>query len=337
MDAFMLAGKAYSSRLLVGTGRYKDMAQTKEVVQASGADIVTVSVRRTPLAGAGELLQDVLPPSQYTYLPNSAGCYTAEEAVRTLRLARELGGWELVKLEVIGDKDNLYPDVEETLKAARVLVAEGFQVMAYTTDDPIIARKLEDVGCAAVMPLAAPIGTGLGILNPAAIARIVQQAGIPVLVDAGIGTASDACLAMELGCAGVLLNTALSAAGDPVAMAVAMKHAVLAGRAAFLAGRMPKRDKAVPSSPLEGNIASIAAYIGNVVAIASRQGYVLEEGQNGRQINFGNKKLHEGHLRELYPGILKPGANIAKLIEAVAPGRPCTHEPMRKIIQELLE
>jgi thiazole synthase len=256
-DPFVLAGKVFSSRLLVGTGRYKDMAQTRAVVEASGAEIVTVAVRRTALSGEGELLQDVLPPSQFMYLPNTAGCYTAEDAVRTLRLARELGGWTLVKLEVIGDKDTLYPDVEETLKAAKVLVAEGFAVMAYTTDDPVVAKKLEDAGVAAVMPLAAPIGTGLGILNPRAIETIVKRASVPVLVDAGIGTASDACLAMELGCAGVLLNTALSAAGDCVGMAVAMRHAVMAGRAAFLAGRMQKRSIAVPSSPVLGHIAAV--------------------------------------------------------------------------------
>lgn len=252
-DPFILAGKAYGSRLLVGTGKYASMAQMRAVVEASGAEIVTVALRRMDLAATGtESIQEVLPPSRFTYLPNSAGCYSAEEAVRTLRLARELGGWTLVKLEVIGDREALYPDVEETLKAARVLVKEGFQVMAYTTDDLIVAKKLEDVGCAAVMPLAAPIGTGLGILNPVAIRMIVERLSVPVLVDAGIGTASDACIAMELGCAGVLLNTALSAAQDPVGMARAMKHAVIAGREAFLAGRMPKREMAVASSPVEG-------------------------------------------------------------------------------------
>lgn len=256
LDPFVLAGKAYSSRLLVGTGRYKDMAQTRAVVQESGAQIVTVSVRRTPLAGGGEgSLQSVLPPEEYTYLPNTAGCYTAEEAVRTLRLAREMGGWSLVKLEVIGDKASLYPDVEETLKAAGTLVKEGFQVMAYTTDDLVAALKLEALGCAAVMPLAAPIGSGLGIQNPGAIRAIVERLSVPVLVDAGIGTASDACIAMELGCAGVLLNTALAEAGDPVAMARAMRLAVEAGRAAYLAGRMPRRERAAPSSPTEGMMA----------------------------------------------------------------------------------
>lgn len=250
-DPFIIAGKEYRSRLLVGTGRYKDMRQMREVVDASGADIVTVALRRANLAVGGDNLQSVLPPEEFTYLPNSAGCYTADEAVRTLRLARELGSWELVKLEVIGDKDSLYPDVEETLKAAKVLVAEGFQVMAYTTDDVIMAKKLEDAGCVAVMPLAAPIGSGLGILNPLAIRMIVERLRVPVLVDAGVGTASDACIAMELGCAGVLLNTALSSAREPILMANAMKQAVLAGRAAYLAGRMPKRE-AVASSPVDG-------------------------------------------------------------------------------------
>jgi thiazole synthase len=253
MDPFIIAGKTYRSRLLVGTGKYDSMAQMRAVIDASGADIVTVALRRMDLAArGGDAIHDVLPPAEFTYLPNSAGCYSADEAVRTLRLARELGGWTLVKLEVIGDAGNLYPDVVETLKAAQTLVKEGFDVMAYTTDDPIVAKKLEDVGCAAVMPLAAPIGSGLGILNPAAIRMIVAQSRIPVLVDAGIGTASDACIAMELGCAGVLLNTALSSAQDPVGMARAMKLAVLAGREAFRAGRMPKREVAHASSPVEG-------------------------------------------------------------------------------------
>ena len=252
-DSLVIAGKSYGSRLLVGTGRYADMAQTKAVVEASGADIITVALRRTDLSQKGEgSILHALSPKTYTYLPNSAGCYTAEEAVRTLRLARELGGWTLVKLEVIGDKKTLYPDAEESLKAAIILVAEGFQVMVYTNDDPITAKKLEDAGCAAIMPLAAPIGSGLGILNPRAVEQIVRQSSVPVLVDAGVGTASDACIAMELGCAGVLLNTALSGAKDPVLMAHAMKHAVNAGRQAFLAGRMPRRDYAVPSSPVEG-------------------------------------------------------------------------------------
>ena len=254
-DKLIIAGREFSSRLLVGTGRYADMAQTKAVVAASGAEIITVSVRRSDLSSAGaESLIATLPPTKYTYLPNSAGCYTAEEAVRTLRLARELGGWDLVKLEVIGDAQTLLPDVEETLKAAKILVAEGFSVMAYTNDDLIMAKKLADAGCAAVMPLAAPIGSGLGILNPLNIRRIVENLNVPVLVDAGVGTASDACIAMELGCAGVLLNTALSAATNPVLMAKAMKQAVEAGRMAYLAGRMPKREQAVASSPIGGMI-----------------------------------------------------------------------------------
>jgi len=266
MDLFVLAGKAYHSRLLVGTGRYRDMEQTKAVVEASGAEIVTVAIRRLNpafIAGSGigsnqtppsggdnkQSLQDIIDPSDYTYLPNSAGCYTAEEAVRTLRLAREMGNWTLVKLEVIGDKQTLYPDVGETLKAAEILIKEGFKVMAYTTDDLIVAKKLEKLGCAAVMPLASPIGSGLGILNPLNIRLIAENLSIPVLVDAGIGTASDACMAMELGCAGVLLNSALADAQDPVLMASAMKAAVIAGRQAYMAGRMAKRQTAVASSP----------------------------------------------------------------------------------------
>lgn len=250
MDAFQLVGKTYTSRLLVGTGRYKTMAETKAVIEATGAEIITVAVRRTPLDGKdGESLQEALPPTRYTYLPNSAGCYTAEEAVRTLKLAREMGGWKLVKLEVIGDKDTLYPDAEETLKAAKILVADGFDVMAYTNDDPIAARKLEDAGCVAIMPLGAPIGSGLGIQNPLNIELIVKQSCVPVLVDAGVGTASDACIAMELGCSAVLMNTALAEAKHPVQMARAMKAAVEAGRLAYLAGRMPKREQAVASSP----------------------------------------------------------------------------------------
>jgi len=227
------------------------------VIEASGAEIVTVALRRMNLAEKGQgSLQDALPPSKYTYLPNSAGCYTAEEAVRTLKLARELGGWKLVKLEVIADKTTLYPDVVETLKAAEILVNDGFDVMAYTTDDPIVAKKLEDIGCVAVMPLGAPIGSGLGIQNPLNIRLIVEQAKVPVLVDAGVGTASDATIAMELGCDGVLMNTALANAKHPVQMAQAMKAAVEAGRLAFLAGRMPKQSYATASSPEEGKISA---------------------------------------------------------------------------------
>ncbi len=253
MDDFTLAGKRYTSRLLVGTGRYGDIATMQAVVEASGAEIVTVAIRRTPLGSAqGTSMQAALPPSRYTYLPNSAGCTTAEEAVRTFFLAREMGAGALVKLEVIGDASTLYPDTEETLKAAHVLVAEGFHVMAYTSDDPIVARKLEDAGCVAVMPLGAPIGSGLGIQNPLNIRLIVEQARIPVLVDAGVGTASDACIAMELGCTAVLMNTALAEAARPVQMARAMKAAVEAGRLAYLAGRMPRRAHAVASSPTLG-------------------------------------------------------------------------------------
>lgn len=249
----IIAGRSFSSRLLVGTGKYADMAQAKAVIEASGAEIVTVALRRVDLSQKGtDSIIEAIPPQKYTYLPNSAGCYTADEAVRTLRLARELGGWDMVKLEVIGDKQTLYPDTDETLKAAKILAKEGFSVMAYTNDDFIMAKKLEDAGCAAVMPLAAPIGSGLGILNPRNIRLIAEKLQVPVLVDAGIGTASDACIAMELGCAGVLLNTALSAAKEPVLMARAMKQAVEAGRQAFLAGRMAKRESASASSPLEG-------------------------------------------------------------------------------------
>lgn len=255
-DSLRIAGRVFRSRLLVGTGKYRDLAQTKAATIASGAEIVTVALRRMNLAGESGSIQDTLDPSVYTYLPNSAGCYTAEEAVRTLRLAREAGGWTLVKLEVIGDRGTLYPDVSETLKAARILVKEGFEIMAYTSDDPVMARRLEDAGCVAVMPLAAPIGSGLGIQNPLAIRTIVEAAKIPVLVDAGVGTASDAAIAMELGCDGVLLNTAIAEAGDPVRMAEAMKHAVIAGRLAYLAGRMPRRTSASASSPTQGMITS---------------------------------------------------------------------------------
>jgi len=276
-DPFILAGKTFQSRLLVGTGRYKDMAETKAVIEASGAEIVTVALRRMiipafiagsgankepdPATSAGmgmESIQDALDPKRYTYLPNSAGCHTAEEAVRTLRLARELGGWDLVKLEVIQKNNNLLPDVEQTLEAAKLLVKDGFHVMVYTTDDAITAKKFEELGCAAIMPLASPIGSGLGIQNPDAIAKIIAQSHVPVLVDAGIGTASDACIAMEMGCAGVLLNSALSDAKDSLLMAQAMKYAVIAGRAAFLAGRMPKR-AAAASSPQTGLLPGLKA------------------------------------------------------------------------------
>ncbi|MAR55801.1 MAG: thiazole synthase [Rickettsiales bacterium] len=252
-DPLLLAGKRYQSRLLVGTGKYKDLAETKAAIEASGAEIVTVALRRTNLdKSKGERLQDVISPDDYTYLPNTAGCYTADDAVQTLRLAREIGGWDLVKLEVIGDKQTLYPDVIETIAAAKTLVAEGFHVMAYTNDDPLIARQLEDIGCCAIMPLAAPIGSGLGIQNPLNIRFIVEQSQVPVLVDAGVGTASDVAIAMELGCDGVLLNTAIAEAQDPIRMARAMALAAQAGREAFLAGRMPKRAYASASSPETG-------------------------------------------------------------------------------------
>jgi thiazole synthase len=257
-DPLVIAGRAYASRLLVGTGKYKDFAQTRAAVVASGANIVTVAIRRTNIgqdADAPSLL-DALPPDEFTYLPNTAGCYTADEAVRTLRLARELlDGHRLVKLEVLGDRDSLFPDVRETIKAAEQLVADGFDVMVYTSDDPIVARDLESIGCVAIMPLASLIGSGMGILNPWNLRLILEQAKVPVLVDAGVGTASDAAVAMELGCAGVLMNTAIALAQDPVRMAGAMRMAVTAGREAFLAGRMPRKLYAAsPSSPTSGRI-----------------------------------------------------------------------------------
>ena len=254
-DPLVVAGRRFTSRLIVGTGKYRDFEQTRAAVEASGAEIVTVAVRRVNIAEPGQpMLADYLDPRRYTYLPNTAGCYTADEAVRTLRLAREAGGWGLVKLEVLGDKRTLYPDMVETVKAADQLVRDSFDVMVYCTDDPLFARKLEDVGCAAIMPLAAPIGSGLGIQNPVNIRLIVEAARVPVIVDAGVGTASDAAIAMELGCDGVLMNTAIAEARDPVRMAHAMRLAVEAGRAAYLAGRMPKKRYADPSSPLSGLI-----------------------------------------------------------------------------------
>ena len=257
-DPLVIAGKSCGSRLLVGTGKYKDFAQTREAILASGARIVTVAIRRTNIgqdAGQPSLL-DALPPAEFTYLPNTAGCYSADEAVRTLRLARELlDGHDLVKLEVLGDSHTLFPNMPETLKAAETLVKDGFQVMVYCADDPIQARMLEDLGCVAIMPLASLIGSGMGILNPWNLQLIVEQAKVPVLVDAGVGTASDAAIAMELGCDGVLMNTAIALARDPVQMAGAMKKAVEAGREAFLAGRMPKKFySASPSSPTSGLI-----------------------------------------------------------------------------------
>jgi thiazole synthase len=257
-DPLVIAGRDYRSRLLVGTGKYRDFGETREAIVASGAEIVTVAIRRTNIGqdrGAPSLV-DALPPSEFTYLPNSAGCYTAEDAVRTLRLARELlDGHSLVKLEVLGDKDTLFPDVRATLAAAETLVRDGFQVMVYTSDDPIVARELERIGCVAIMPLASLIGSGMGIINPWNLRLILEQAQVPVLVDAGVGTASDAAVAMELGCAGVLMNTAIALARNPVRMARAMRLAVEAGREAFLAGRMPRKLYAAsPSSPITGLI-----------------------------------------------------------------------------------
>ncbi len=258
-DPFIIAGKSYSSRLLVGTGKYKDFQETRAALDASGAEIVTVAIRRTNLGQNPNepSLLDAVPPSKFTYLPNTAGCYTAEDAVRTLRLARELlDGHNLVKLEVLGDPQSLYPNVIETLSAAKTLVAEGFEVMVYTSDDPIIAKQLEDIGCVAIMPLASLIGSGMGILNPWNLELILERIKLPVIVDAGVGTASDAAIAMELGCAGVLMNTAIAAAKNPVLMASAMKKATEAGREAYLAGRMPKKlYSASPSSPTAGMIA----------------------------------------------------------------------------------
>ncbi len=259
MDNLVIAGKTYTSRLLVGTGKYKDFSETRAAVEASGAEIITVAIRRTNIGQNSNEpnLLDVLPPAQYTLLPNTAGCYTVEDAVRTLRLARELlDGHSLVKLEVLGDPETLYPNMVETLKAAKILIKEDFQVMVYTSDDPIIAKQLEEMGCVAVMPLASLIGSGMGILNPWNLQIIIDNAKIPVLVDAGVGTASDATIAMELGCDGVLMNTAIAAARDPVLMASAMRKAVEAGREAYLAGRMAKKlYSASPSSPMDGVIA----------------------------------------------------------------------------------
>ena len=254
-DLLTIAGKTYNSRLLVGSGKYKDLTETREATEASGADIITVAIRRTNIGQNPdeENLLDAVPPEKYTILPNTAGCYTAEDAVRTCRMARELlDGHSLVKLEVLGDEKTLYPDVTATLEAAETLVKDGFDIMVYTTDDPIIAKRLEEIGCAAVMPLAAPIGSGLGIQNPYNILTIIENANVPILVDAGVGTASDAAIAMELGCDGILMNTAIAGAKNPVLMASAMKKAVEAGREAFLAGRMPRKRFASASSPIDG-------------------------------------------------------------------------------------
>jgi len=255
----ILAGRSYHSRLLVGTGKYRDLAQTAEAVAASGAEIVTVAIRRTNIGQDPKApnLLEVIPPERYTLLPNTAGCFDAESAVRTCRLARELlGDHRLVKLEVLGDEKTLYPNVRETLKAAEILIREGFEVMVYTSDDPIVARDLEAMGCIAIMPLGSLIGSGMGIVNPWNILTIVEQANVPVLVDAGVGTASDAAFAMELGCDGVLMNTAIAGAREPVRMARAMALAVEAGREAFLAGRIPRKRYASASSPLDGQLFS---------------------------------------------------------------------------------
>ena len=257
-DKFLIAGKHYLSRLLVGTGKYKDFKETQTAISESGAEIVTVAIRRTNIGQdiKEESLLDFIPKEKYTYLPNTAGCYTKDDAIRTLRLARELlDGHNLVKLEVLGDPNTLYPNVVETVEAAKVLIKEGFDVMVYTSDDPIIAKQLEDIGCCAIMPLASLIGSGMGILNPHNLEIIIDNAKVPVIVDAGVGTASDAVIAMELGCDGVLMNTAIAAADNPILMAAAMKKAIQSGREAFLAGRMKKKFyQADPSSPTSGLI-----------------------------------------------------------------------------------
>lgn len=254
-DTWTVSGRTFSSRLIIGTGKYKSYEENAQALSASGAEIVTVAVRRVNLSNPDEpMLVDFIDPKKVTYLPNTAGCYTGEEAMRTLRLAREAGGWSLVKLEVLGDRKTLYPDMIETLRATEILSKDGFEVMVYCSDDPLMAKRCEDAGAVAIMPLAAPIGSGLGVQNPVNIRLIIEQSQVPVLVDAGVGTASDAAVAMELGCAGVLMNTAIAEAKNPVLMASAMKHAVIAGRQAYLAGRMPKKLYADPSSPLAGLI-----------------------------------------------------------------------------------
>lgn len=254
-DLLVVAGRRFRSRLLVGTGKYKDFEETRKAIEASGAEIVTVAVRRVNITDRNQpMLVDYVDPKKYTYLPNTAGCYSAQEAIRTLRLAREAGGWNLVKLEVLGDQKTLFPNMLETLEATRQLVKEGFEVMAYCTDDPILCKRLEEEGAVAIMPLGAPIGSGLGVQNPVNIRIIVEQSKVPVLVDAGVGTASDAAIAMELGCDGVLMNTAIAEAREPILMARAMKLAVEGGRLAYLAGRMKRKLYADPSSPLAGLI-----------------------------------------------------------------------------------
>ena len=255
-DALLeIAGRKFQSRLIIGTGKYKDYAENAAAAAAAVAEIITVAVRRINLTDPNKpMLVDFLDQKKYTYLPNTAGCFTGEDAVRTLRLAREAGGWSLVKLEVLGDDKTLYPNMPETLRAAELLLADGFEVMVYCSDDPIMCKQLEDMGCCAIMPLGAPIGSGLGLQNPVNIRLIIEQSNVPVLVDAGVGTASDAAIAMELGCDAVLMNTAIAEAKSPVLMAEAMKNAVIAGRQAYLAGRMPKKMYADPSSPLAGLI-----------------------------------------------------------------------------------
>ena len=254
-DIFKVAGKRLKSRLIVGTGKYNSFSETAKAVQASGADMVTIAVRRVNILDKKKpLLTDYLDPKKIIYLPNTAGCFNSEEALRTLRLAREMGGWKLVKLEVLGDKKTLYPNMIETLKATKILVKEGFKVMVYCTDDPLLAKKLEDNGASAIMPLASPIGSGLGILNKFNISLIINQSKVPVIVDAGIGTASDATIAMELGCDGVLVNSAIAQSKNPILMAKAFKDAVISGRNSFLSGRMGKNLLAIPSSPLKGLI-----------------------------------------------------------------------------------
>jgi len=253
--SWTVAGREMSSRLIIGTGKYESYDQNRRAAEAAGAQMVTVAVRRVNLTDPSqEMLVDHVDPKKYIYLPNTAGCFSGEDAVRTLRLAREAGGWDLVKLEVLGDQQTLYPNMPETIRAAEMLIKESFQVMVYCSDDPIQARVLEDIGCCAIMPLGAPIGSGLGVQNPVNIRVIIENASVPVIVDAGVGTASDATIAMELGCDGVLMNTAIAEARDPIRMARAMKHAVVAGREAYLAGRMPKKRYADPSSPLAGLI-----------------------------------------------------------------------------------
>ena len=256
-DPLVIAGRSFNSRLIVGTGKYRDYAENAAAAEAAGAEIVTVAVRRVNLTDPREpMLVDHVSPEKFTFLPNTAGCFTGEDAVRTLRLAREAGGWNLVKLEVLSDPDTLYPDMVETLIGLELLVADGFDVMVYCSDDPVMARRLEEAGAAAIMPLGAPIGSGLGIQNPLNIRLIAEQARVPVLVDAGVGTASDAAVAMELGCDGVMMNTAIAEATNPVLMASAMRQAVAAGRQAFLAGRMPVRRYGAASSPLDGHISN---------------------------------------------------------------------------------